>query len=551
MANIFASPYTSLANVGVASGKELAKQNKGITGNRWIDNIFGGAASSFARGVGDTAQFVGATGLGNLLNAGADSIEEHLRPAIPASFSGDYFSPEGIGRGLGNLGGSIASIVAPTLLVPGSGLVGAGGRVLTGLPNLFRIGSKVLRAPSALARMYGYRVPNIGMGTAKEMVRGAFTAPMEASMEAGSTERSLLEQGVDPETARQQAWGVFGKNVGLLTASNALQFGLFNKILNGTGLKSRSVSALANAGIQGGEEYAQQGFQNIAEGKPFSENAGQAALEGFLPMLATGAIGLPVGSIRNYLRDKNKTNNPQPSADTAPETSTSEQANNVNDIDKFMQAIGTQESGGNYNLVNPDSGAAGKYQFMPESWGDYAEAVGLPRNLPMTPENHEKVARLNMERLYNKFGNWRDVAIAWYGGEGAVNYSDAAKSRPQGKYPSINSYADSVMSIFNNIGGTTSQTQTQQTQQQGNSLKIMPQTGKNCTREAMAAIYNAYTGENTTVNDWAFGGEKFMTLDRMKKLNLNKQLKTTLTKNRIILFSCIKLAATAQLAIIS
>ena len=102
------------------------KQNEGlpIFGNGIVGNLVGGAGSAFLGGLGDTAQFVGATGLGNLLNAGANEIEEHLKPAKNAEFSWDYLtSPEGLARGLGNLGGSIASIVAPTLLVPGGGLV--------------------------------------------------------------------------------------------------------------------------------------------------------------------------------------------------------------------------------------------------------------------------------------------------------------------------------------------------------------------------------------------------------------------------------------------
>ena len=56
---------------------------------------------------------------------------------------------------------------------------------------------------------------------------------------------------------------------------------------------------------------------------------------------------------------------------------------------------------------------------------------------------------------YKQFGNWRDVAIAWYGGPGAVDYSEAAKNAPQyyngNVYPSINEYADSVMGRMNKI----------------------------------------------------------------------------------------------------
>ncbi|MBR3748099.1 MAG: transglycosylase SLT domain-containing protein, partial [Selenomonadaceae bacterium] len=126
-------------------------------------------------------------------------------------------------------------------------------------------------------------------------------------------------------------------------------------------------------------------------------------------------------------------------------------------IDNFMRAIVQQESGGDYDLTNPDSGAAGAFQIMPDNWSAWAQDAGLSADAPMTPENQERVARHKMLEYYSKFGNWRDVAIAWYGGEGAVNYSEDAKNRPQysngQEYPSINEYADSVMSRFENFGG--------------------------------------------------------------------------------------------------
>ena len=118
-------------------------------------------------------------------------------------------------------------------------------------------------------------------------------------------------------------------------------------------------------------------------------------------------------------------------------------------VDAAMLAISGQESGGNYNSVNSDSGASGAFQIMPENWPSWAENAGIGADAPMTQENQNIVARHKMLEYYNQFGNWRDVAIAWYGGPGAVNYSEAAKSAPQyyngNEYPSINEYADSVM----------------------------------------------------------------------------------------------------------
>lgn len=119
------------------------------------------------------------------------------------------------------------------------------------------------------------------------------------------------------------------------------------------------------------------------------------------------------------------------------------------DIDRFMGAISGQESGGNPNAVNADSGAYGEFQIMPGNWRPWAQAAGLPANAPRTAENQRIVARHRMLYYFNKFGNWRDVAIAWYAGEGAAGggYGPGALNRPQGggKYPSINAYADRIL----------------------------------------------------------------------------------------------------------
>ena len=441
MANIFANRYTLPTGLEVARGRELAKQNAGlpIFGNGLAGNFVGGLGSAFLGGLGDTAQFIGANNVGDFLNAGAESIEEHLKPAKNAGFSWDYvLSPEGLARGFGNLGGSIASIALPT--IPFGGAFAKGAQFLSKLPAVGRLGE----------------------GFLKKGLRGAMTGPMEAAMEAGNYERNALLNGVDPKTARENDWGVFGKNVGMLTASNALQFGLFNKVLKGTGWKSRLASAGANAGIQGLEEGYQQAAQLAAEGKPYTYNPfewnnsqyasqGQAMLEGLLPMMATGGAGFAIGSARRALKGN------QAGMNFAQQKQNRQRQGEFT-VEQFMKAIGDQESGGDYNLVNPDSGARGKYQFMPSSWGDYVRMAGLPSNTPQTPENKEIVARSNMQRMYNKFGNWRDVAIAWYGGEGAVNYSEAEKNAPQynnGKrYPSINEYADKAMERLNKLAGT-------------------------------------------------------------------------------------------------
>jgi len=126
------------------------------------------------------------------------------------------------------------------------------------------------------------------------------------------------------------------------------------------------------------------------------------------------------------------------------------------DFESFVSAISGQESGGNYEAVNARTGAAGKFQIMPENWIPWSKEAGLPEGSSMTPENQEIVARHMLKQLYDVHGA-RGAAIAWYGGEGSLGYSEEAKNRKQGARedePSINEYADSVVGRMVPTAGT-------------------------------------------------------------------------------------------------
>lgn len=115
------------------------------------------------------------------------------------------------------------------------------------------------------------------------------------------------------------------------------------------------------------------------------------------------------------------------------------------DLDEFMNAIMHQESGGQVDAVNPHSGAFGLYQFMPGTWSDVTRNAGLDPN-DKSEENQTAAARYLMASYFRQFGNWRDVAIAWYAGPGGVKYSNNALSRGQAdNHPSINQYADEIV----------------------------------------------------------------------------------------------------------
>lgn len=136
--------------------------------------------------------------------------------------------------------------------------------------------------------------------------------------------------------------------------------------------------------------------------------------------------------------------------------------NTASDFDTFMAKVGMQESGGNYDAVNSDSGASGKYQIMPENWSAWAEEAGLDPNSEMTPENQEKVARFKLKQYYDKYGD-KGALVAWYAGEAnAERYVNGLETdiwgrewtAPQDNAPSIQSYVDQALS--RNVGGKSS-----------------------------------------------------------------------------------------------
>lgn len=109
-------------------------------------------------------------------------------------------------------------------------------------------------------------------------------------------------------------------------------------------------------------------------------------------------------------------------------------------LDDFLAATKAKESGGNYTVVNKDSGAGGAYQYMPGTWANYK---GYARAELAPPAIQDEKARIDAQNLFNRFGNWRDVAIAWYAGPGAVAKA-SGRTAAQGEYPSINAYADDI-----------------------------------------------------------------------------------------------------------
>lgn len=94
---------------------------------------------------------------------------------------------------------------------------------------------------------------------------------------------------------------------------------------------------------------------------------------------------------------------------------------NIADIDRFMYSLRKKESGGRYNAIGPSTRhgtAKGAYQYIDDTWGGrrgYANAAAAPANV------QDEEARKDIQRLFQKYGRWDLVAVAWHGGTGAAD----------------------------------------------------------------------------------------------------------------------------------
>lgn len=127
---------------------------------------------------------------------------------------------------------------------------------------------------------------------------------------------------------------------------------------------------------------------------------------------------------------------------------------------------GNESPNGSYDAVNPDSGAFGKYQFMPDTWR------GLMGDAPHTPENQEIAFEKMHKETYEKYGT-AGVLVANYAGtqnagrymrgekllgEGGEYSADAPQTYGGNTYPSVRQYVINALGDDGRQGGSTSQT---------------------------------------------------------------------------------------------
>jgi hypothetical protein len=109
---------------------------------------------------------------------------------------------------------------------------------------------------------------------------------------------------------------------------------------------------------------------------------------------------------------------------------------------RFMAAVGRVESGGDYYARNASSGAYGKYQIIPSSWGAWAYRYLGSSSAKPTAANQEFVVAARFRSLYSGLGSWRRVAYWWLTGS----------SRTYGWSSYASRYVNRVMGYYNSSG---------------------------------------------------------------------------------------------------
>jgi hypothetical protein len=111
--------------------------------------------------------------------------------------------------------------------------------------------------------------------------------------------------------------------------------------------------------------------------------------------------------------------------------------------DDIVEAIREKESGGDYQ-ARGGSGEFGAYQFMPETWQALAQRHLGNANAQMSPENQDKVAKKEIERLLSLNYTPEQIALIWNGGEPKRK---AGVNRYGIKYDT-GAYADDVLALL-------------------------------------------------------------------------------------------------------
>lgn len=463
--------YQPAADSWEARAAELSNMSGGAMpqGETAGNGVFGwlkdSADAGFFSTLGGTARLAGEfMPFGNdTFNSWADKADEIARRNSPQpgqNLEGADYIASAVGNALGS--GGASALEAGVVAGLGS-LLGVGGVAGAALGGASKVIPGVGKAVQAGKTLWGSP-----MG--KYLVANVAGSPFEAASESGnliSDMRKENQQGTANYTddeIRDAALRSGALNLAWLTGMNMLEAGTLGKITGALGgnMAAKGVKDIAKRATLGGlssgiGEGAEEYGQNFIGDYSKRGNTADFNYDEALEAAKLGAIGGGVlGGLGSGLSATFSKNNSDVAEEIASEDGgTIEEAPEatVSSKEAFINAIAGQESGGNYNAENGDTGAYGKYQIMPSNWPSWAEEAGIGADAPRTPENQEIVARFKLGQYYDKYGA-RGAAIAWYGGEGALNYSEEALNRKQGdngEYPSINEYADEVLGRMGNV----------------------------------------------------------------------------------------------------
>ena len=413
----------------------------------YVGQLIGHAANNATIGLANAAQFVGANNVGDYLYKkgmeGEAQLPDYREPELSLSYLTD---PNGLISAGAMVAGSMASMAPVAALAPVGGIAAGAARAVSQIPKVGLFASRYV--PGA--------------------VRWSTTGPVEAMMEGGGTEREMLENGVSPDAAREASWDVFRKNAGLLTATNALEGGLFGKaFIKAPTFNSSAANAVAKAVsyapqtamemlLQGYEEGAQQGIQDAAMGK--GENSAEQILNplqwtdeqlssaklgfaGGLPLVGGSAIIRHLGSGSSQASAQEEESAPmqvKSSGNADIDSIITDAAAELNVPVNLIHAVAQTESGYNQD-ARSEAGAIGVMQLMPET----AEELGVdPTDLRGNIYGGAKYLRQLMDTFG---GDIQKVIAAYNAGPNAVQ-----------EYGGIPPYAetqDYVQKVMGNLEG--------------------------------------------------------------------------------------------------
>jgi hypothetical protein len=116
-------------------------------------------------------------------------------------------------------------------------------------------------------------------------------------------------------------------------------------------------------------------------------------------------------------------------------------------LGEFTWGLAGEESGWQYFIQNPYSGAFGKYQVMPANWNSWASRYIGDYYADQSRLNQELVVRGKVSGLFDWLGSWRRVAYWWLTGDTEPNSANWSESAQR--------YVRNVMSLMDRapVGG--------------------------------------------------------------------------------------------------